>query len=96
MKKTMIERFPYEIQKARVKKEASYNIWRGIALAIFCGFSIAVILIFALVPTAAQAFDDATTGVNTIFMLILVSSAAIIGGLIIRSANKARKKSLRL
>ena len=35
MKKTMIERFPYEIQKARVKKEASYNIWRGIALAIF-------------------------------------------------------------
>ena len=96
MKKTMIERFPYEIQKARVKKVASYNIWRGIGIAVFSGFAIAVILIFALVPTAAQAFDDATTGVNTIFMLILVSSAAIIGGLIIRSANKARKKSLRL
>jgi len=91
MKKTMIERFPYEIQKARVKKEASYNIWRGIALAIFCGFAIAVILIFALVPTAAQAFDDTSVGVNTIFMLILVSSAGIVGGLIIRSANRSRE-----
>jgi len=87
----MIERFPYEIQKARVRKEASYNIWKGLLLAIFCGFAIAVILIFALVPTAAQAFDDATTGVNTIFMLILVSSAGIVGGLIIRSANRSRE-----
>ena len=88
--------FEYVANKKRVVKEASYNIWKGIAIAVFSGFSIAVILIFALVPTAAQAFDDATTGVNTIFMLILVSSAGIVGGLIIRSANKARKKSLRL
>ena len=88
--------FEYVANKKRVVKEASYNIWKGIAIAVFSGFAIAVILIFALVPTAAQAFDDATTGVNTIFMLILVSSAGIVGGLIIRSANKARKKSLRL
>jgi len=87
MKKTMIERFPYEIQKARVKKEASYNIWRGIALAIFCGFSIAVILIFALVPTAAQAFDDLSVGVNTIFILILVTCSGIAWYLIHRSAK---------
>jgi len=87
MKKTMIERFPYEINKTRVKKEASYNIWRGIALAIFCGFSIAVILIFALVPTAAQAFDDLSVGVNTIFILILVTCSGSLWWLIHRSAK---------
>lgn len=87
MKKTMIERFPYEIQKARVKKEASYKIWKGIGIAIFCGFAIAVILIFALVPTAAQAFDDLSVGVNTIFILILVTCSGIAWYFIHRSAK---------
>jgi uncharacterized BrkB/YihY/UPF0761 family membrane protein len=83
----MIERFPYEIQKTRVKKEASYNIWRGIAIAVFSGFAIAVILIFALVPTAAQAFDDLSVGVNTIFILILVTCSGIAWYFINRSAK---------
>jgi len=87
MKKTMIERFPYEINKARVKKEASYKIWKGLLLAIFCGFAIAVILIFALVPTAAQAFDDLSVGVNTIFILILVTCSGIAWYFIRRSAK---------
>jgi uncharacterized BrkB/YihY/UPF0761 family membrane protein len=87
MKKTMIERFPYEINKTRVKKEASYNIWRGIAIAVFSGFAIAVILIFALVPTAAQAFDDLSVGVNTIFILILVTCSGIAWYFINRSAK---------
>jgi uncharacterized BrkB/YihY/UPF0761 family membrane protein len=87
MKKTMIERFPYELNKTRVKKEASYNIWRGIAIAVFSGFAIAVILIFALVPTAAQAFDDITVGMNTIFILILVTCSGIAWYFINRSAK---------
>jgi len=81
--------FPYELTKARVKKEASYSIWRGLFLAIFTGFALAVILIFALIPGFAEAFDDVETGISTLFILVLMTFSGILGWIIVRSAKRS-------
>lgn len=82
--------FPYEANKKRVVKEVRYNLWKGVLLAIFTGFAISVILIFALVPGAAEAFDDIQVGMSTLYALLFVGFALTFGILIIRSAKRSQ------
>ncbi len=84
--------FKYEANKSRVSKKASYNIWKGLLLAIFTGFAIAVVLIFVMIPGAAQAFDDISTGMSTIYIILLVITAATVGGLIVRDGYVRSRK----
>lgn len=84
--------FEYVANKERVSKEASYNIWKGLLLALFTGFAIAVILIFVMIPGAAQAFDDIPTGMSTIYIILIVIAAATVGGLIVRDGYVRSRK----
>ena len=82
--------FEYTANKARVSKEASHTILKGLMLGIMTGLAIAVILFFFLVPTAALLFDDWSTGVSTIVILIAMVLVGVISYLVVKSGINNR------